>query len=358
MPEKRHQDNLLYFYPSPSSFIARDLEILSQAFSVKSFSFEPGSKGMLLPWMVRQKLTLLGHIFSSKAVVCRFAGYHSLLPMLFARLTGKASLVIIGGTEAHYFPSVPYGTATKRIYRWFAAASMKLARHLAPVDGSLLEYDYTYDMQFPSRQGLRNLYPSVSTPATVIHNGYDAGLFRPDPAVPRQPKSFLTVANASRPFEFILKGLDLVLAVSKERPDCTFTIAGRPPGWLRQADYPNVEFTGPVPYEQLPALYSRHTYYLQLSVAEGFPNSLCEAMLCGCVPVVSKVFSMPDIVGDTGFVLKHRDAAELNRLLDKVLSASATPLSENARQRIAIRYPLERRKEELIGLVRRLIERH
>jgi glycosyltransferase involved in cell wall biosynthesis len=75
-----------------------------------------------------------------------------------------------------------------------------------------------------------------------------------------------------------------------------------------------VTVAGKIEYHKLVELYNRHEFYLQLSVAEGFPNTLCEAMLCGCIPIGSNVFSIPKIIGDTGFVLKHRNMDELKRL--------------------------------------------
>ena len=342
---------LLYFYPEPSSFIGKDIAIFEKHFNLKHFSFSPSKKLYLLYFFLRQKLQLLRWIFSASCVVVRFGGYHALLPLLFARLFNKPSILIIGGTEAHYFPAIHYGSSTNKLYGWATGMSLRLARHLAPVDESLIEHAYRYDPDFPGMQGIRNLYPEVHTPFTVIHNGYDAEAFHIIESNRRKPRSFLTVANAAKGFEYYLKGIDLILELAGHFPDCTFTIAGNPSNRIDAARYPNVILAGKIEYHKLVELYNSHEFYLQLSVAEGFPNTLCEAMLCGCIPIGSDVFSIPKIIGDTGYVLKHRNSAELKRLIDAALDADRQELPVKARKKIVENYSLNRREKELLELI-------
>lgn len=93
-------------------------------------------------------------------------------------------------------------------------------------------------------------------------------------------------------------------------------------------------------------------------MAEGFPNALCEAMLCECVPIVSDVFSMPEIIESSGFVLKERNDELLDELIQTAISTHDYELSSQgkfAREIISKKYNLENRRTQLIYLVKGLI---
>ncbi|MFN3876510.1 MAG: glycosyltransferase family 4 protein, partial [Flavobacteriales bacterium] len=139
--------------------------------------------------------------------------------------------------------------------------------------------------------------------------------------------------------------IDLILAAAKALPDIPFTIVGasspssygRPPA--------NLRVLGRTGQAELRELFHAHSIYLQPSVMEGFPNALCEAMLCGCLPVVSDMTSMPEIAGDCGAVLSRRDHGaliEAIRRLHALAPEEAGPRRLAARSRI-LPFTLERR---------------
>src|SRR5205085_2238711 len=107
---------------------------------------------------------------------------------------------------------------------------------------------------------------------------------------------------------------DLIMGMASKFPDCTFTIIGFKNSPENLVVPANVKLLGYVENTKLPLLFSEYTYYLQLSVSEGFPNALCEAMLCECVPIGSAVGAIPDIIADTGFILQKKDVAQLQTL--------------------------------------------
>jgi len=71
-----------------------------------------------------------------------------------------------------------------------------------------------------------------------------------------------------------------------------------------------------------------------LSNFEGFGVAICEAMLCKCVPIVSDVNFLPEIIGDSGFVLRKRDKKMLIVLLEEAMSSKIEELSNLSKERI------------------------
>ena len=58
----------------------------------------------------------------------------------------------------------------------------------------------------------------------------------------------------------------------------------------------NVSLLPALDRKDLVTHYNTTSIYAQLSRSEGLPNVLCEAMLCGCIPVGSPVFGIPKAV--------------------------------------------------------------
>ncbi|WP_207431188.1 glycosyltransferase family 4 protein [Sabulibacter ruber] len=347
---------LLYFYPAQSSFVVKDLRLMEQQYEVRHQGFLPAKKWQTpLVWL-GQFFFLLSHIWQAKALVVMFAGYHSFFPALFGKLARKPCLIVAGGTDCVSFPSIGYGVFTNPILGRFARWSYQLAAHIAPVHEKLVWQDYTYQPNDFLHQGFRFHCPDLKTPHTVVYNGYDASFWQPDPAVVRQPNSFLTVcAGLNMRFTQRLKGVDLILEVAHLVPEATFTIVGAPDSFKFPNQAANVKLLPKMPLADLKGIYSAHTFYMQLSMSEGFPNALSESMLCGCVPVVSQVAAMPDLIGSSGFVLKERKVEMLEQVVRQAMAATnLRQMGQHARTIMAENYPEERREQELLLLLKSL----
>ena len=138
-------------------------------------------------------------------------------------------------------------------------------------------------------------------------------------------------------------------------PECEFAILGMQDASGLPNKPANVKVLPPLKNEGLIDVFSASEFYLQLSVAEGFPNAICEAMLCECIPIGSNVFSIPEIIGDSGFVLKKRDVKELKLLIQKAIECDKAALMKNSRERIAQNYSLLKRREKLLELCNALL---
>ena len=169
---------LLYCYLSSSSFVVQDIKSLTGSIQVKLFHFKPSPKILLPVSFLKQLFFLLGNIRSASILICQFAGYHSLLPVVFARILHKSCLIIVGGTDCVSMPSINYGNLRKPLLRWFTLKSLKYSAHIISPGKSLIECDYTYtDNDYP-KQGFRYFDNSIETPVTVIYNGIDTVRFK------------------------------------------------------------------------------------------------------------------------------------------------------------------------------------
>lgn len=345
---------ILYYYTKPTTFVRRDIDILRERYDVKEFSFFHPSKLYTPILFLRQLFFILKHQAQSTVAFCMFAGYHSLLPAFIGKLTRKPFVIILGGTESVSIPSIGYGIINKGLIGKFAKWSYSLTAHFAPVHQSLIYSNNTYYKEESAFQGIKHYVSNIQADFTVIHNGYDPQKFRRKSGE-RIEKSFITVAHdLHKPHLRKLKGVDLVLSIAPELPDCQFTIVGLPS--CRDCP-PNVTLMPATGQDELVALFSRHQFYFQLSLSEGFPNALCEAMLCNCIPIVSNVASMPEIVGKSGFVLKKRDPEMLKKMiLENVLHADLDQLAEQARENIISNYPIDKRKMRFYALIESLTQ--
>jgi len=302
--------------------------------------------------LLKQFLFCIRHVFKAKLIVCQFAGHHTFLPVLFSKIFLKKSVVVAGGTDCVSFPSIGYGNFQNKLLSFTTAFCFKNCRIILPVHCTLVEYDYTYQNNDFKKQGYQFFVPDIKTPYKVIHNGYDNKKWFCNTG--KEKNSFVTVgAGLGSRFSFDLKGIDLIFKIAPLFPNALFYIIG---GSSIHKDVPkNVILLNTVPNDQLQPVLSKVQFYLQLSMSEGFPNALSEAMLCECVPIVSNVGGMPDIISDTGYLLKHKDLKELYELINSALSNSELNVyGKQARQRIAENYTFEKRRAELLSVTNKL----
>ncbi len=347
---------ILYFYAKRSTFIGRDIDMLLQRFEVIEHHFDVHKKYLLPLAFIRQKLFLLRHGSDAVATVTHIAGYVSFLPALWTKIFKLPSLVIIAGTDGAKFPAIRYGNFNRAVMGLFTRLSYQMASHLAPVDESLVDVAYTYDMVGAPRQGYRHFCPKVTTPCTVINYGYEVYEW-PLLGKDRPENSFITVvAGIDSEAIFLRKGVDVILEVAKRVPEASFTLVGANPDnpWLQQLS-PNVQLHPVTDRSGLVDLLNKHRFYMQLSLMEGFPNALCEAMLCGCIPIGSNVAAIPFIIGQTGYILDQKDPQALSDLIRRAMVDNSIS-STDVRTNVAERFPSSRRLETLTKLLDHIVQ--
>ncbi|MBL7902506.1 MAG: glycosyltransferase [Bacteroidia bacterium] len=347
---------LLYFYTAESPFVEKDILIFSKQFEVIPFHFNLYQKKQMAFILIRQVFFLVRHILFSQVLVCQFAGLHAWLPILFSRMFFKHSIIVAGGTDCVSFPSIGYGNFSNPRNARLTRFCFRKCSLILPVHQSLVLYDYTYqDKDFP-KQGIKYFIPELKTPIRVVYNGYDSHYWSRG-GVEKQKASFFTVlGHVNSRFTLQLKGIDLFLETAKAFPEAHFTIVGGA-GLQLENQPPNLKLISNIWGTDLVKVFAQQQFYVQLSMSEGFPNALSEAMLCECVPVVSKVGGMPDIVGECGYILKIKNKELLFELINTALKDEKLHQKGIcSRERVSELYKFENRERGIEKAINELLE--
>jgi glycosyltransferase involved in cell wall biosynthesis len=281
-------------------------------------------------------------IAAADLVFCWFAGWNSLWALLLARLLSKPSILVIGGYDLANLPEADYGNQRGGLPKWVTRAAIALA-------GALFTNSY-----YSQQEAFSNAGVAVQR-VNVIYHGV------PDPfgALPALPKDrmALTVGNLEWA-NLKRKGLEPFVRAAAALPDIQFVLVGAwkddAVDYLRSIASPNVEFTGRVSDEQLLDTYRRASVYVQASLHEGFGLSVAEAMLAGCVPVVTRNGSLPEVVGECGVYTVSPAPGDLSAAVAVALESPAE-LCLQARNRILREFSLEQRGCALSELVASLL---
>ncbi len=342
---------ILYIAPAMSTFIKTDIRLLSSHYEVLINTYSWNKKKWVPMYLLHQLGVLLTKITSLQAIVVSFGGYWAFLPALVGKIFDKPVFIILNGTDCADLPQMNYGSLGRPLLRRICYYSYKWATKLLPVSESLVYSQNTYygDKDI-IKQGYKQFFPDLKTPYQVLFNGLDTEFWQKEEEIKRESKSFITVMSAA---QFILKGGDLICEVAQQFPDCQFFFAGfkAPPHGVEVPE--NVNFLGRLTPEELRQYYSQCTYYLQLSIIEGFGCALSEAMLCECVPIGSSVNFIPGIIGESGFILEKRDVKQLEVLLKRVLEVGDTErLGRLARRGVVERFSTEQRQKDLLEIIK------
>jgi glycosyltransferase involved in cell wall biosynthesis len=350
----KKRETIIYVAPSLPSFVKNDIAALSEKYQVKINTYNWKKKQFSPFYLLHQFFFFVFRSFGATAVIISFGGLWSVIPSILGKFFGTPVFIILNGTDCASIPPLKYGSLRMNRIRRACEISYKNCNLLLPVSGSLVKVKNTYyaDDAF-SFQGFRHFFPKLKTPYQTIFNGVDIDFWKKPEDVEKVPGSFVTVFN---PQQFFLKGGDLIADIASKFPNLTFSIAGcKQPESLSSCPE-NLNFLGRMTPEKLREVYSRSQFHFQLSIFEGFGVSLCEAMLCECIPIVSSVNMLPEIIGDTGFVLKTRNENELETIIKKATSIDLGKSGALARKRIAENYNQEKRKQALFSTIQKFSE--
>ncbi len=273
----------------------------------------------------------------SDIVYTWFASTYAAAAVASARAFRRRSVIAIGGADVAGMEEIGYGMWISPWKARLVSYALKRADRVLAVDPFLKE-------EAIRRAGYdgRNI--------ECLPTGYDFNFWSPGGDT---TDSVLTVAVCDSEARLSVKGVDLLLDTARCLSGTKFLLVGiREPyaGKLRAQAPANIVIRGTVSREELLALYRRSKVYFQPSRFEGLPNSVCEAMLCGCVPVCTDVGGMRTPVAGNGFLVTRGDPGTLAAAITKAMDGPPGA-GLRGRESIASRFTLERREQGLVQLM-------
>jgi glycosyltransferase involved in cell wall biosynthesis len=180
----------------------------------------------------------------------------------------------------------------------------------------------------------------------MVANGVDTDLFRPDPAVARDPDEILCVGRASDPNKGV-KTLIEALALLPRSVRLTLVDDDHPDNSARKRAHElgcagRLRIAGRVSNQELIQLYRRAALVVVPSRYEGFGLPAAEAMACGTPVVATAAGALPEVMRATGggVLVRRDDPAALAEGIAGLLEqpSARAELGERGRRGVAAVY--------------------
>jgi len=327
--EKNKKPTILYLYKHDRSFVKRDLDMLMKHFNVIPFRFS-----------FRKIFRLFTLMPKSDVVFVWFASYHAFIATIFAKLFSKKLVIVTGGYDVAGEKEINYGLMINPFTRRMVKFILKNADKILAVS------------EFNRREIEK--YVNVQN-VEVIYNSVDHDKFFPSGKKEKMVLTvgFITWENIKR------KGLETFVRSAKYLPDVKFVLVGAfkdsSIDFLKSISTSNVEFVGYVSDEELIKYYQKAKVYCQLSYYESFGMAPAEAMLCECIPVVTKRGALPEVVDDVGFYVDYGNEEETAKAIKRALEAPPE-IGKRARERVMRLFSQEMRENEVVKIIKELTD--
>ncbi|MEA2574150.1 MAG: hypothetical protein QOH93_1448 [Chloroflexia bacterium] len=328
---------LLLLPYEPAAFMQWDIEALSRHFHLDVMLHNRGKRRLFLG-LLRRLLFERPDVLLMWFIVPSYA----LPATLLAKLLGVKVGFFTGGFDVVSIPRIGFGAMRFPLFRLFIRPTLALA-------------DLTMAMSESAAQQVRKY--SRPRRMVTLYQGIDTDFFSPQPDIARGAVA-VTVSPVIES-SIVQKGLGAFVEAAQYAPGVKFALVGRSPDGsiekLRAGATPNVDFIDRfLPPEELRDLYGTAACYVQASAHEGFGIAVAEGMSCGAIPVVTRVFSLPEVTGGLGEYVPFGDARAIAEAVRRTLDAPQER-RDAVRRHVSSRFTFVRRESELVDLLLALV---
>ena len=300
-------------------FIETDLRCLKEIAEVELLEYEGSSnfRYLLRSWSAARRCDCVYVFFGSE---------HGLFPVLCFRARRRRVLLVPAGYDYANVPEKRYGLAARHM-GWLPKLLGRLASVALPI----------------SKQTMWEFLELVPSAAPVTYLAYLA--LEPDrwtdPVVGRDLDLAVTVGFVDDE-AWTRKGVDRFVQAAAEDPHRRYVLAGEVSRHIKERlsaeAPPNLTVTGRLSHDELRRLLWSAGIYVQLSWHETFGVAMAEAMLCGCVPVISSSVALGEVAGRWAVrpVDSETDAAAIGRAANLGQALDRTAMREDMARRFSV----------------------
>ncbi|RCK72851.1 MAG: Glycosyltransferase [Ignavibacteriae bacterium] len=323
--------NILFTSTLHNNFIIRDKIFFEKNYNVFSI-IEKG-----IPAIIK----ILSKVPKVDLTFTWFASTYSFLVVLLTKIFKKKSFIVVGGVDVADYREINYGIWLNWWKGKLVGYSIRNATKVLAVDPSLI-----VEAKRLAKYDGNNL--------VYLPTGYDPEEWFPEGA---KEKFVLSVGACEDEWRFVKKGFDKLIEAAQQISDVKFVIIGISESLINKikTDLPqNIELIKFVSQKELLRYYQKAKVYCQVSYTEGLPNALCEAMLCGCIPVGTNRGGIPTAIDNAGFIVEYGNIPKLVDAIKEALSKSEE-YGILARNYIIQNFHKSRRESQLIELINQTI---
>ena len=334
------KDAILILCPDQSSsFVQLDAAILAAEYNVEIVSVNSLKNPKNL-WTV---LTV-GLKLAKERVACIVMWFSipHLAPVIvvLAKIFRVKVLAITGGFDVAYVPVIGWGEMGSWWKRMLQRFTLRRVDRVLPFS----DFSRIDTLRYAPENITSTLYP-----------GIDLNRFTPSG---KKEDFIITTCNVINRHTIIQKGLDVFARCAEALPEFNFLIIGKvdindavAEEFLQKASN-NLQFTGTyVSDDELLLFYQRARVYVQASAHEGFGIACAEAMACGCIPVGTYNTSLPEVIGETGYLVPFNDVtATVEAIRSALISRNLA-----SRKRIAEKFSIDKRASGLLAIMKQLL---
>lgn len=209
----------------------------------------------------------------------------------------------------------------------------------------------------------------------ILPNGFDTALFKPDARHRQTIRAELGLSEDQLAIGLVARFdpwknhegfFQMAACVAKQYPNAVFVLAGKGVEWSNSTLAAMIEndLRSRVSLlgdrRDVPAINAALDIACNVSLGEGFPNAVGEAMACELPCMVTPVGASADLVGDCGLLAKSPRVDDLFAAMTAMLTQSTAmreAMGTAARQRIVDRFSIEVVAQRYLNLYARAADR-